>query len=424
MTLRSVLALALVGSACATATPLHKAAADGDLAEVKRLLASGAKVDAREGDEDLTPLGWAAAKGRVEVATALLDRGADPSARSNEGFTPLLNAAYFHETQMVQLLLSRKAELSATTLAGEGALHRALARFGPYRRRAGPVSAPQLEAMTATVTLLLDRGADPNVAAGSGETPLMYAALTGHRPAVAVLIERGAKVDAVMKGGHTALAFGAQSGSPEIAAMLVEKGASVTAKDAAGKTPLLLALQAFSMASPAGQKLLASSASPAVRAAVSRELAASDGKWRDVAMYLIERGADVVTHPPQTHAPLLLVAVTGDVELSRALLAHGAPIDEVTKGETALHAAIAERQAGVVALLLERGASVKVVNMSGRTPLHFAAAYVDDPALVEELVSRGADVNARDVEGRTPLHYANQQRNAHVAEALRAHGGK
>jgi len=61
--------------------------------------------------------------------------------------------------------------------------------------------------------------------------------------------------------------------------------------------------------------------------------------------------------------------------------------------------------------------------MSKRTPLHFLAAFMDDPHLAELMVQHGADVNARDKNRQTPLMLATRAGNNQVAEVLRQHGG-
>lgn len=58
-------------------TPLHTAARDGNLDEVRRLLAAGADPNFREAGDNTTPLHWAAASRQTEIVRALLDAGAD-----------------------------------------------------------------------------------------------------------------------------------------------------------------------------------------------------------------------------------------------------------------------------------------------------------------------------------------------------------
>ena len=53
-----------------------------------------------------------------------------------------------------------------------------------------------------------------------------------------------------------------------------------------------------------------------------------------------------------------------------------------------------------------RDADLGVRDREGRTPLHYAATYTQDPEVIRLLVRLGADVNARDRKGRTPLHEA------------------
>jgi len=55
---------------------------------------------------------------------------------------------------------------------------------------------------------------------------------------------------------------------------------------------------------------------------------------------------------------------------------------------------------------LSAGADVNARTESGYTPLHMAAAFNDNPAVLEVLLAAGADVNARTESGWTPLHMA------------------
>ncbi len=96
-------AAALLGSdACAS--PLHEAAFQGCVDEVRRLLEAGADPHARSFTGE-TPLHLAALAGRADVVRLLLDKGADPRADSSRG-TPLHRAAEGGAAEVVELLLN------------------------------------------------------------------------------------------------------------------------------------------------------------------------------------------------------------------------------------------------------------------------------------------------------------------------------
>lgn len=55
------------------------------------------------------------------------------------------------------------------------------------------------------VRLLIDKGADVNLATKKGYTPIMVAAMNGHKDILSYLIQKGANVNAITKDGRTAL---------------------------------------------------------------------------------------------------------------------------------------------------------------------------------------------------------------------------
>ncbi len=88
-----------------------QAARAGDVERLRALLARGAKVDARDGNDD-TALTWAAAGGHQDAARALLEAGADPDVRQYEGATALMLAADRGHLGVVEALVEHRADLN------------------------------------------------------------------------------------------------------------------------------------------------------------------------------------------------------------------------------------------------------------------------------------------------------------------------
>ena len=86
-------------------SPLHDAAATGDVKRVAELLeAVEAKVDARDAAGN-TPLLWAAACGRVAAMALLLEKGADLNAANEMLDTGLHRACWRNQTAAVKFLI-------------------------------------------------------------------------------------------------------------------------------------------------------------------------------------------------------------------------------------------------------------------------------------------------------------------------------
>ena len=174
-----------------TASPqqsLLQAVFEGDTNAAKRLLAAGGiDVNAIDPVSWLTPLMLAAREGHEDVAVMLLRAkpGAEVDRRNNRGDSALSLAAAGGKTDVVELLLDRKADIELSSPGGRSALVEAAA--------GGHVE---------TVKLLLARGARVN-GGESGEVPLVVARRHGNRAMAALLLENKASVQDVTHAGPT-----------------------------------------------------------------------------------------------------------------------------------------------------------------------------------------------------------------------------
>ena len=84
--------------------PIHNAAQNGNLNQVKSLLNQGVPVNSRNA-HGWTPLHFAASSGRVNVIQELLRRGAHVNPRTRSGMTPLYLAAFWNTPHVVHALI-------------------------------------------------------------------------------------------------------------------------------------------------------------------------------------------------------------------------------------------------------------------------------------------------------------------------------
>lgn len=260
-------------------TALMLVARTGNVAAAKLLVDHGATLEARESWGEQNALMWAAARRHPDMVAYLLDRGADPDTQSIDrdyrrhltkegraksldrgGFTPLLYAVRENCAACVQTLTDHHADLDKPDPDGVSPLllavldnHWDLARqlidagadvqqwdiFGQTpllaavnQRKASGLN-PNQTLNDATgldiVTLLLERGADPNAqlffrpakqrgpAFSRGTTPLIAAAGNGDVDVIKLLLAHGARANLPQADRQTPVSVLAGASAPQAA---------------------------------------------------------------------------------------------------------------------------------------------------------------------------------------------------------------
>lgn len=423
---------------------LVDAVKSGDRVTALTLLQQKADVNASEPD-GTTPLQWAVRQDDMDMADRLIRAGADVKAANRYGVTALSLACTNGDAAMIEKLLNAGADANAAGLEGETALMTVA--------HSGNVDAAKV---------LLDHGARVDARESwHGETALMWAAAQKHPAMLKELIAHGADVNAVSTvinwarqttaeprekwlplGGFTALMFAAREGCVACLPILADAGANLNLADPDGITPMVNAV--------------------------------INGHY-DVARFLLDKGADP-NLADKTGRTALYAAVdahtmpysnrpspdesdneTTSLELVKALLAHGGNVNAqlksqipyrtkvdrgndtmLTTGTTPMIRAAKAGDATAIALLLEKGADVKLTTRNGVNAIMAAAGLgtnesdgvgrkkTEKEAIdsIELCLKAGGDINAADSRGQTALHGAAQKGWDQVVQYLVDHGAK
>lgn len=325
-----------------------------------------------------TPLIAAASGGHENIVKMLLAAGAPVNAANQDQRTALMAAAMNGNAHIVKMLLDAGAKPNAKDKRGESALFDAV-RYG------------RLDVVRA----LLDGGGDPNIsntlpvkAADSGYTPLMYAAKRGLVPdvipvtdwlaIVKALLDKGANPDIRSTMGSTALNVAQDYGNQDIAKILIDGGAKrVLTYKGLGLNESLL-------------------------------MAAANGDAKEV-IEALKGGADPQAVSRTGVTPLLAATFGGSVEAVRAVVEHGADVNNVASGYrawtwTAEHIATTEQP-------LAKTASLNYTAL-------ILAAEKGFPDIVAYLLEKGADPKQTNAKGDTALSVASEQGHAKIVAML------
>lgn len=193
-------------------TPLMRAV-HGEELEIARLLIDAGADVRRANSYGVTAL-YIAARAGDEVATEmLLDAGADANvALPAVGETVLMTASKAGNPEVVRALLTGGLEGVSLSELGEARAAARIAEGAGYAVPTNPAIATNYADVNARERLY-------------GRTALMIAAAAGNGDVVALLIEAGADVNLADLEGSTALSLARNSGNLDVAAQLEEAGA-------------------------------------------------------------------------------------------------------------------------------------------------------------------------------------------------------
>ena len=391
---------------------------------VKVLLEAGA--DPTIADEEGFTCLHAAIDGRCSKDTlqALIDHGAHINARRRDGTNALLNACQTGQSESVRFLLDKLADVSIGKPDGNTCLH--IAVHGNCSKGALQKIIEQgmdvnimnnmgetalilacESAQAASVNVLLEKGADPNISDGEGYTCL-HAAVHGWcaNETLKEIINHKAQLDAQNLDGETALSLACLYRQQDSVKILLNAGSNTNITNNNGNTCLHAAVY-----SNCNTKMIQAIIDHGVNVNATNETnktalmgACLKGNI-DTINVLLNAGADpkIVDANDETW---LHYAAVGDCskEVFQTIINHGANVNATSKhNETALMTACENGNLDAINVLLSAGADPDIVDTNGNTWLHCAAGGDCSKEVLQAIINHGADVNAKNKYNATAL---------------------
>lgn len=194
--------------------------------KVESLLNADRRLVSRRDDDDRLPLHWAASYNRLSIVELLADQKSfDVDAQDGAGWTALMMASSLKDGDaMVDLLLNKGADPNVKTNNGQTAVH-------------FTASKNNLDA----ARKLVAHGATARVKDKRGQLPLHRAAAVGNVPIIKLMLQQQSPINATDIDSSTALHHAIAEGHGDAAAELLKAGAESDKKDNNGALAIDLA---------------------------------------------------------------------------------------------------------------------------------------------------------------------------------------
>lgn len=441
------------------------------LDRIKLLISSGLDVNAinledltnkpHRGGDDQSPLMYAAASGKVDIAKLLLDKGADVNLKDKKGKTAL---SFAKDGGVAQLLIRAGADTNAKDRYGNTSLNEAIingrsdvvaailsssSKTSKDTLNLGLLAASRVtrqttykgahETSASIVEMLLKNGADPNFAPPKGEgrgAPLLEAVYTSNAPAVKLLLAAGADPKrALNSNGGSLMALALTQEDPEIIKLLWPLYQPISEelyKEWVQIAGLYGKAESVRMLTSLGFKLTTNSkeAVEALYRAVDR------GDLATVSL-LLEQGANPNQEVFGNQIILSQAIHQGNIEIVRLLIAKGAKINVVSNShgdDTPLRAAISTANLEIFNLLRDKGAKLSS-DKPEDSPLHALpwlggyygqkteAEYLANVmTILDELLKAQNPIDAPDYQGQSLLAKAAAQGFAQLVKKIISSG--
>ncbi|KAG7257506.1 hypothetical protein CRUP_018351 [Coryphaenoides rupestris] len=285
-----------------------------------------------------------------------------------------------------------------------------------------------------TVSLLLERNADANMADNHGLTALHLGLLCGQEECLQCLLEQEASVLLGDARGRTAIHLAAARGHASwlgelLGVACAEPLPLPPLHDHGGYTPLHWACYYGPPPAPPPPPPPPPPPAPPPPPPITHAVRLANDHDACASLLLDAMGSDISgCRDAKDRTALHAAAFSGHVDCVQLLLSHDAPVDAVDQsGRTALMMAAEKGRVGVLEVLLSSTeASLSLADREGNTALHLTCSAGQQECvllLLEKMAGDGGGlVNATNAALQTPLHLASRSGLKQAVQELLSRG--